>query len=174
VAERKGFLRLKTARIDTSFLLTRNTLTQRTIGPQCSGSVSLDISNMKDGDFSGLGLLQKNYGLIGVKKNGESNSIVMINASSGKGEEAATIPLHQNIVFFKAECNFINKIDTAHFYYSLDGKKWTALGTQLKMAYTIPQFIGYRFALFNYATKNTGGYADFDYFHISENITGPK
>ena len=174
VAERKGFLRLKTGRIDTSFLLTRNTLTQRTIGPQCSGSVSLDVSNMKDGDFAGLGLLQKNYGLIGVKKNGESNSIVMINAGSGKGEEVATIPLHQNIVFFKAECNFINKVDTAHFYYSLDGKKWTALGTQLKMAYTIPQFIGYRFALFNYATKNTGGYADFDYFHISENITGSK
>jgi hypothetical protein len=38
------------------------------------------------------------------------------------------------------------------------------------MGYTIPQFIGYRFALFNYATKNTGGFADFDYFKISEII----
>ena len=33
VKERKGFLRLKTGRIDTSFLLARNSLTQRTIGP---------------------------------------------------------------------------------------------------------------------------------------------
>jgi hypothetical protein len=66
VTERKGFLRLGTGRIDSSFLLARNTLTQRTIGPVCSGSVSLDLSHMKDGDFSGLGLLQKNYGLAGA------------------------------------------------------------------------------------------------------------
>jgi hypothetical protein len=28
--------------------------------------------------------------------------------------------------------------------------------------------MGYRFGLFNYATQNTGGYVDFDYFRISE------
>jgi hypothetical protein len=32
-------------------------------------------------------------------------------------------------------------------------------------------FMGYRFGLFNYATKNTGGFADFDYFHISDKIS---
>ena len=31
--------------------------------------------------------------------------------------------------------------------------------------------MGYRFALFNYATKNVGGFADFDYFHIEEKIS---
>jgi hypothetical protein len=30
--------------------------------------------------------------------------------------------------------------------------------------------MGYRFTLFNYATKNTGGFVDFDYFHISDKI----
>jgi hypothetical protein len=30
--------------------------------------------------------------------------------------------------------------------------------------------MGYRFGLFNYATKTPGGFADFDYFHISENL----
>jgi len=35
------------------------------------------------------------------------------------------------------------------------------------MAYTIPQFIGYRFALFNYATKTTGGLVDFDWFRVN-------
>ncbi len=29
-----------------------------------------------------------------------------------------------------------------------------------------------RFGLFNYATRQTGGFADFDYFHISNNISG--
>lgn len=172
VTERKGFLRLKTGRVDTSFLLARNSLTQRTIGPVCSGVTSLDVSNMKDGDFAGLGLLQKNYGLAGVRVNGNSKAIVMINASSGKGEEVATIPLNQTTVYFKAECDFTDKKDIANFFFSLDGYNWTPLGTPLKMAYTIPQFIGYRFALFNYATKNTGGFADFDYFHITDTING--
>jgi beta-xylosidase len=170
VTARKGFLRLKTGRIDTSFLTARNSLTQRTIGPVCSGIISLDVFNMKDGDFAGLGLLQKQFGLLGVQISGSSKAIVMINASTGKREEAASIPLNQNTVYFKAECNFTNKKDVADFFYSLDGKAWMPVGTELKMAYTIPQFIGYRFTLFNYATKNVGGYADFDYFRISNQL----
>jgi hypothetical protein len=30
----------------------------------------------------------------------------------------------------------------ADFFYSLDGKTWIPLGTQLKMAYTVPHFMG--------------------------------
>lgn len=171
VAERKGFLRLKTGRVDTSFLTARNSLTQRTIGPVCTGKISLDVSNMKDGDFAGLGLLQKNYGLVGVKVMGSNNMIVMINASNGIPQEVASIPINQHIIYFKADCDFTNKKDTANFFYSLDNNNWKAIGTPLKMAYTIPQFIGYRFTLFNYATKNTGGFADFDYFRITETIS---
>lgn len=170
VTTRKGFLRLKTGRMDTSFLTARNSLTQRTIGPVCSGIISLDVSNMKDGDFAGLGLLQKQFGLLGVQISGISKAIVMINASTGKPEEAASIPLNQHTVYFKTECNFTNKKDVADFFYSLDGKNWLPVGIQLKMAYTIPQFIGYRFALFNYATKNIGGFVDFDYFRISDQL----
>ncbi|GEO03246.1 glycosyl hydrolase [Adhaeribacter aerolatus] len=174
VTERQGYLRLKTGRIDTTFLLAKNTLTQRTIGPVSSGSTSLDVSNMKDGDFAGLALLQKNYGLVGVKVNGTSKNIVMINASNGKPVEAQSIPLAQKTVYFKAECNFTDKKDVANLFYSLDGKSWKPIGTQLKMAYTLPHFMGYRFGLFNYATKNIGGYADFDYFHITDRITNLK
>ncbi|MEP7145347.1 MAG: glycoside hydrolase 43 family protein [Ferruginibacter sp.] len=170
VTERKGYLRLKTGRIDTAFLLARNLLTQRTIGPVCTGATSLDISNMKDGDFAGLALLQKNYGIAGVKIDGDNKSIVMINASSGQAEQVQAIPLNQQTIFFKAACDFTNKKDTANFFYSLDGNSWKPIGTPLKMAYTIPQFIGYRFTLFNYATKNIGGFADFDYFRITDNI----
>src|SRR6187402_3421031 len=169
--ERKGYLRLKTGRLDTSFLLARNMLTQRTIGPVCTGSISLDISNLKDGDFAGLCLLQKNYGLVGVRAEGNSKSIVMINASGGKPVEAQTIPLTQKTIYLKAECNFTDKKDVADFYYSLDGKSWKPIGIQLKMAYTLPHFMGYRFGLFNYATKNVGGFVDFDYFRIEDKIS---
>jgi len=171
VTERKGFIRFKTGRIDTSFLLARNTLTQRTIGPVCTGSISLDASGMRDGDFAGLCLLQKNYGIVGVRINGSSKSIIMINAGRGKPEEVQTVPLDQNVVYFKAKCDFTDKKDVADFFYSLDGKSWTSIGTQLKMSYTLPHFMGYRFGLFNYATKETGGYADFDYFRIEDKIS---
>ena len=168
VKERKGYLRLKTGRVDTSFLQARNTLTQRTIGPVCSGNTSIDITAMKDGDIAGLCLLQKNYGLVAVRVDGNKKSIIMVNASGGKVVEAASIPLEQHIIFFKAQCDFTDKKDVADFFYSLDGKNWIQVGSQLKMAYTLPHFMGYRFGLFNYATKQTGGYADFDFFHIAD------
>jgi len=174
VTARKGYLRLTTGRIDSDFMTAKNSLTQRTIGPVCSGSTSLDVSNMKDGDFAGLGLLQKNYGQVGVKITGTSKVIVMLNASTGKPVEAQTIPFTQKKVYFKAECNFTDKKDVANFFYSLDGKMWMPVGTQLKMAYTLPHFMGYRFALFNYASKTPGGSADFDFFRISNKISEVK
>ncbi|WP_290790016.1 glycoside hydrolase 43 family protein [Flavihumibacter sp. UBA7668] len=168
VRQRPGYLRLRTGRIDTSYLLAGNTLTQRTFGPVSSASTLLDVSSMKEGDFAGLSLLQKNYGLVGVQVNARSKSIVMINASTGNPMEEATIPLNQNLVYLKTDCDFREQTDTAHFYFSLDGKNWQPIGGTLKMSYTIPHFMGYRFGLFNYTTKETGGYADFDYFRVKQ------
>ncbi|MDD1474942.1 hypothetical protein MEO41_27270, partial [Dolichospermum sp. ST_sed4] len=64
--------------------------------------------------------------------------------------------------------------DTAYFSYSLDGKTWVQIGTKLKMEYSIPHFMGYRFGLFNYATEKTGGFVDFDYFYITDQISLKK
>jgi len=171
VSDRKGFLRLKTGRTDTSFLLARNTLTQRTIGPECSGTTSIDVSNMKEGDFAGLALLQLKYGLIGVKYNNGTKSIVMVSAETGKAIEMQSVPITQKNIYLKIECDFKNKKDTAYFYYSLNNTTWVRLGSQLKMSYTLPHFMGYRFGLFNYATKSTGGFADFDFFHIENQVS---
>jgi beta-xylosidase len=98
----------------------------------------------------------------------------MISAESEMPVEMANIPLTQNNVYFRIACNFTNRIDTAAFFYSLDGRSWTSIGSRLKMAYTIPQFIGYRFGLFNYATKQAGGFVDFDYFHIEDSSPGNR
>ena len=61
--------------MDADFLSARNTLTQRTFGPECSGTVAIDVSSMKDGDYAGLGLLQKKYGFVGVKMVGGTRAI---------------------------------------------------------------------------------------------------
>lgn len=174
VTARKGFLRLTTSRTDTSFVMARNTLTQRTIGPQCSGFTSMDVSNMKDGDFAGLAMLQRRYGLVGVQVNNGARSIVMISAESEKPVEVQRIPLSQKTIYFKIECDFKERKDIAYFYYSLDGKKWTSIGSTLKMAYTLPHFMGYRYGLFNYASKNIGGFVDFDFFRIEDKLTESK
>jgi beta-xylosidase len=171
VSKRKGYLRLTTGRIDTVFVSARNTLTQRTFGPECSGSTSIDISNMKDGDFAGLALLQRKYGLIGIKSNNGAKSIVMVNAGSGRPVDVQSVPLTQKTIYLKAECDFNDRADIGYFYYSLDGKSWISIGSQLKMEYSMPHFMGYRYGLFNYSTKSPGGFVDFDYFHIGDQIT---
>jgi beta-xylosidase len=171
VKERKGYLRLKTGRIDTDFLQAKNTLTQRTIGPESTGSTLLDISNMKEGDVAGLSLLQKEFGLVSVTLENGSKKIIMVSAPKGEPKQVASVPLNQNKIYFKAECDFKDKTDKANFFYSLDGKSWTRIGDTIDMPYTLPHFMGYRFGLFNYATKNVGGFVDFDYFHITDKIS---
>jgi len=171
VTERKGYLRLKTGRIDSMFVQAKNTLTQRTFGPVSAGITSLDVTGLKDGDYAGLGLLQQKFGQVGVKVANGTKSILMMNGEGRKPVEAQSVPLNQKIVYLKAECDFTNKTDIAHFFYSLDGKSWTAIGTQIKMEYTLTHFMGYRFGLFYYSSKTPGGFADFDYLRIEDKIT---
>ncbi|MDP4182830.1 MAG: glycoside hydrolase 43 family protein [Bacillota bacterium] len=166
LTKRSGFLRLTTGTKATNILDARNTLTQRTFGPVCSGSVAVETDSMKDGDYAGLAAFQQNYGFVGVKMTGTSKSIVMVNGSSGSAKEIAKVSVTQKRVYFKVKCDFTNKTDKAYFYYSLNGATWTAIGNTLQMSYTMPHFMGYRFALFNFATKTIGGFVDFDYFRI--------
>ncbi len=173
VREREGYFRITTGRVDTTFLSAKNTLTQRTFGPACSGSTMLDVANMKEGDFAGLALLQKKYGLVGVKYENGTKKIVMVSAQTESPVEIESIPLTQETVYLKADCHFSGWPEEAYFFYSLDGENWKNIGSKLEMQYTLPHFMGYRLGLFNYATKEAGGYADFDYFSISDKVA-PK
>jgi beta-xylosidase len=174
VTARPGFLRLTTGRTDEGFLQARNTLTQRTFGPECAGEIAIDVSHLKHGDFAGLALLQRGYGLVGVQSHGETRSLVMVNAESGTPLEVEKVPLNQDVIRLKAECNFKDRADTATFFYSLDGRSWLPLGSTLRMKYTLPHFMGYRFALFCFATKEPGGFADFDFFRATREIARAK
>jgi beta-xylosidase len=172
LTQRPGFLRLTIGRVDSNFEQVRNMLTQRTFGPVCSGTVAVDVSNMKDGDIAGLAALQKQYGIVGIKMTGTAKSIVMISAESGSPVELANIPLSRKTVYLKIDFDFEKRTDKAYFYYSLDGELWTTIGKPLQMSYSLAHFVGYRFALFNYATKVSGGFVDFDYFRVSNKIEG--
>jgi beta-xylosidase len=170
IGERSGYLRLTTGRVDNDVLGARNMLTQRTFGPVSSATTKIEVSQMKDGDCAGLIALQRRYGFVGVKMEGDSKSIVMISAQSNRPEEIESIPLSRQTVYFKIDCDFRDRTDKAYFYYSLDGNTWTKIGSALQMAYTLPHFMGYRFGLFNFATKTAGGFVDFDYYRVSDEI----
>ena len=182
IGERSGYLRLTTGRVDNDVLQARNMLTQRTFGPVSSGMTKIEVANMKDGDCAGLIALQRRYGFVGVKMEGENKTIVMVSVPSDQPnrrnqpsapEEVESIPLSQSTVYLKIDCDFRDRTDKAYFYYSLDGETWTRIGSVLQMAYTLPHFMGYRFGLFNFATKTAGGFVDFDYYRVTEEIDEP-
>jgi beta-xylosidase len=164
-----GALRLTNGRVDADLVSTQNTLTQRSFGPTCLGWTKMSVKGMKDGDYAGLCALQDLYGYVGVKMSNGSKSIVMVNA----GKEVESVSLSQDDVWFRIDMNFNNQADKATFYYSLDGITWKAIGNTLSMKYELTHFVGYRYGLFNFGTKSTGGYVDFDFFKIGEDIESP-
>jgi len=171
IGERSGYLRLTTGQMNSGILQARNILTQRTSGPMSSATTKIEVAHMKDGDCAGLIALQRKFGYVGVKMEDDNKSIVMVSAQSNRSEEIKSVSLTQLTVYLKIDCDFRDRTDKAYFYYSLDGKTWTKIGSVLQMAYTLPHFMGYRFGLFNYATKTTGGFVDFDFFHVSDEIS---
>ncbi|MDG5472395.1 glycoside hydrolase 43 family protein [Jeotgalibacillus sp. ET6] len=164
--ERPGFLRLTSGGISSNLEQAQNTLTQRTLGPACSGRIAIETAHMKDGDVAGLAAFQKDYGYAGVKAAGSTKSIVMVNASSGREEEIASVPVDQNRIYLKVEFDFQNAADKAYFFYSLDEEEWHPIGQPLPLTYKLEHFMGYRFALFHYATVISGGFVEFDYFRF--------
>lgn len=174
LTEREGYLRLKTGTVCRSVTQARNTLTQRTFGPECSAYIRLDVANMKDGDVAGLSAFAERYGYVGVKMENGKKYIVMAryddNDSVEKEFEKERTELAGNEVFLRVDCDYNNAADKAYFYYSLDGESWTKIGDTLQMNYYGLHFMGYRYAIFNYATEQAGGYVDVDYFRVGNEI----
>jgi beta-xylosidase len=183
---RQDWLRLTASSVCNCLSDARNTLTQRTFGPVCSGSVLIDVSSMKNGDVAGLAALQDQYAFVGVKMKNDEKYITMAAAPDTSKDdgieglktyrtgvpeiEIEAIPLERNIVYLRIDFNFTDAVDEADFYYSLCGNKWICIGNRLKMTYRLSHFTGYRFALFNFATGNSGGYVDFDWFRVSREV----
>ena len=170
ITTRPGFLRLTTARVDSNVERARNTLTQRTFGPTCSATTCVYVSHLKPGDTAGLIALMESYGYVGVKASDTGRAIVMTRADKPNPVEVASVPLMQDSVHFKIDCDFADRHDKAHFYFSLDGHEWKPIGKAVQLSYYGTHFMGCRFGLFNFATQTDGGYADFDYYRISPKI----
>jgi len=172
---RKGFLRLTTSRVVNNLYAAPNTLTQRMEGPKCSGVVGLDLSKMKDGDVAGFSAFNGHSAILGISAEGDkkflslSTNLVHFDDRHGirdvEKTEKARIELTSNNVYLRIDADFNLDKDLATFYYSTNNKTWQPFGEPFKMIFDYTRlFMGTKFAIFNYATKTTGGYVDVDFF----------
>lgn len=179
LSERPGYLRMKTNRVVENIYLAPNTLTQRMQGPKCTGTVCLDISQMKDGDKCGFSAFCGRSGVLCISKNGNKVSLTMeeqnlklnrAHAVDNVSVEVASKPVNlspKKPVYLRINGDFTDGRDIATFEYSLDGKKFLPIGKEMKMVFDINTFfMGTKFAIFNYATKQAGGWIDVDWFHF--------
>ena len=183
LTERPGWLRLRAAKA-TGLADARGTLTQRTVGPHCYSSTLLDVSGLKPGDEAGLCAFQSHSGRIGVRVAADGTRSVVLH-ESGRGfsrgadgkpvveiidRDITDVPMEGNLVWLCIRYVFTPMLegeaaDTAFFSWSFDGDHWTEADFALPMRFTLDYFTGYRSGLYNYATLEEGGIADFDWFH---------
>lgn len=181
LTEREGCLRLKTSRIVDNFFLAPNTLTTRTEGPACEATIKLDVSRMHDGDVAGFAAMQGDAALLSVVQEGRKRFVVATResvaltdenkeVSISKREEVVRTPLKKKAVWLRIACDFRSGRDLATLSYSIDGKTWHTAITDFKLVYDYRRlFMGTRFAIYNYATRQPGGYVDvqsFDYHKV--------
>ena len=180
-----GWLRLSTASVTEDLVSARNSLTQRIVGlnPEgtpsnryqwCYGSVKMDVSGMKEGDVAGLAVFQTPYSFISVKmQDGKkylySERCTFNSQVHKKVETKIGGEITANVIYLRAMLNFGTNL--CRYQYSLDNKNWTSFGVQMTMGYTLDFFVGQRFYLFNYATKELGGSVDFDWFSTEKSFT---
>lgn len=174
LTERKGYLRLRTGDVCGTVADARNTLTQRTFGPECGAYIKLDVSEMKEGDAAGLAAFAEKYGYVAVKIEDGKKYIVTVwyddNDDVEREFETERVEIAENEVYLRVDCDYKNAADKAYFYYSLDGENWTKIGNTLQMNYYGLHFMGYRYAIFNFPTKQSGGYVDVDFFRVENKL----
>ena len=99
--------------------------------------------------------------------------------------EVASVPLDGDIAYLRVEVDVapvnapasdeyrlnVQRKDQSYFYYSKDGKTWTRIGSAIRMPYSMPHFMGYRFGIFNFATQTAGGFVDVDYFRLGTELS---
>jgi len=166
LTQRSGYLRLTTGKVVSSLLDAVNMLTQRLFANYDQsiptvGTTRVEVGKMKDGDVAGLAMFQDPYAYVAVRQTKEFKQLIMVN----NGETIASVPMKGgDTIYLRTAAS--NKTKKATFAYSYDNKKYTPIGNELNMAFSLKIFTGNKFGLFNYATKATDGYVDFDWFRV--------
>jgi len=183
LTENPGYLRLRTATVVDSLQKARNTLTQRMFAYYSDtlasiATTKMDFGKMKEGDIAGIAVFQDPYAYIGIKKVNGQNYIIMVNNGTTIDSAAvkeSTIYLRASAMYGSGAAlyfggNAATSTGDASFSYSMDNKSFVKIGNELTMRFNLKIFTGNKFCLFNYATKETGGYVDLDWFRTGASL----
>jgi len=163
LTEKPGTLRLHPLPAE-HFLVAKNSLTQRVIGPESSATVGLDGSGLQSGDIAGLALLNMPCAWIGLVRTETGLVLRWYNQATN---ETIDQPIAGNRVSLRATGDY--DADLAHLSYSVDGQTFTPVGADIRLPYQLKTFQGVRYALFAYnVAGHEGGYADFNTFRVAE------
>lgn len=162
----KNQLRLKTATVTENLYRARNTLTHRILGPESTATIELDYSAMKDGDRAGLALFRDSSAWIGIERDDGSFKVVMEEnltmdnrwQTTSTGTEVAGDPVSSGKIWLRTSADIHpGGRRTAEFSYSTDGRTVRPIGRPFVLNNHWQLFVGYRYAIFNYATQSLGG-----------------
>lgn len=163
LTEKPGALRLHSLPAQ-DFWTARNTLTQRSIGPESIVTVEIDLKNTQSDDVAGLALLNYPYAWIGVARNANGLILQQFDQITGKTVEQ---PMPADRVWLRVHCDF--DTEQAVFSVSTDGKRFTNIGNPFTTIFQLRTFQGVRYSLFHYNNAGSaGGFADFDNVNIDE------
>ena len=174
-----GGLYIQTGKVSTNVVHAVNTLTQRMMWPECAAEVTVDASDMKNGDVAGMCAFQGCYGLIGITKEYGSFYLVVINrqiqhtsiddlaADYMPGTLIEKVKLTEGKVRIRINADFEGGKDEVEFFYQ-NKNRWKRIGGAHKLYFKMDHFMGCRFGLFAYATREKGGkavFTDFRYLY---------
>jgi beta-xylosidase len=169
-------LTLQTATVTDDLYSARNTLTHRILGPSSTATIIMDESGMKDGDYAGLAMFRDSSAWIGVTRDRGKYRLVMRQNitldqrwnTATKGDDVVSVPISGAQIWLRAAADIRPGTDrTAVFSYSMNGKTFTPLGQPFVLNNRWQYFMGYRYAIFNYATKALGGVVKVESFTMS-------
>jgi beta-xylosidase len=175
-----GGLVLRAATVTDDLYRARNTLTRRIVGPASAATVRIDYSHMYPGDRAGVALFRDRTTYVAIERatteNGGCWSLMMVLNTTLEQDTWDTATLGEEVderialggqsgtspgwIDLRLEADIRPEVNgTGRFSWrESEDEDWQTIGEPWELWREWPFFIGYRFAVFNFATEGLGGF----------------
>lgn len=169
----KGNITIRTNKLCQKLTQASNTLTQRMSFPVCETEVTLDVSELQEGDYAGLCALQGCYAMVAVtRRKGKLWVEMLACCEDGQTKETREclreqVELHTTDLRLRMRAEFQDMRDMVGFSYDV-GEGYERIGSDHKLYFRLDHFTGCRAGLFMYSTQIFGGSVKFSEFKYNE------
>ena len=169
----KGNITIRTNKLCQKLTQASNILTQRMSFPVCETEVTLNVSELQEGDYAGLCALQGCYAMVAVtRRNGKLWVEMLACCEDGQTKETREclreqVELHTTGLRLRMRAEFQDMRDMVSFSYDV-GEGYERIGSDHKLYFRLDHFTGCRAGLFMYSTQIFGGSVKFSEFKYNE------